>query len=97
MKKNNTSANKQSANSIRITDIPAVIFFAALVARIVANSIPASVGDVLHPISLIVGALALLAHAILWICIKVKSRKKACPSRTVRNIYDGAKHKRTAN
>ena len=97
MKKNNTSAKKQSANRIRITDIPAVIFSVALIARIVANFIPASIGDIVHPISLIVGVLALLAHAILWICIKVKSRKKAYPSRTVRNIYDGAKHKRTAN
>ena len=76
MKKNNNSANKQSANNIRVTDIPAIIFSVALIARIVANFIPASIGDVLHPISLIVGGLAILAQAILWIWIKIKSKKK---------------------
>lgn len=73
--KKNDNANKQSKNSLRATDIPAVIFLLALVARFVSNFIAASAGDVLRPISLTVGGLALLAQAILWFGTRIKNKK----------------------
>lgn len=79
MKKNHNTTNKQSADSLRVTDIPAVIFSVALVARLASNFIPASVGDILRPVSLIVGGVALLAQVVLWICIKIKNKKNDRP------------------
>ena len=75
MKKNNNSAKKQSANSIRITDIPAIVITIALIAKTATKFTPASVSDVLLPISLIVGGLAVLTQAILWLCAKIKPKK----------------------
>lgn len=74
MKKSNNT-NNQSKKSLCFTDIPVIIFSVSVFARVIANYIPASVGDVLRPITLTIGASALLAQAILWIGAKIKNRK----------------------